>query len=155
MMKEAKTRDHQKLFWFSPLSPGSPFFLPHGTRIFNAIQSMLREQYWERGYDEVHSPLMYDVQLWKTSGHWQHYQDDMFRVPLKNTAAPSAPGNASEADGGNTSSLEKERLFALKPMNCPGHCLTVVFLSSANFSISRLPHKKSYNVNLSLQPHLI
>ncbi|KAH0597152.1 hypothetical protein MHUMG1_05462 [Metarhizium humberi] len=143
-LEEAKKRDHQligknqKLFWFSPLSPGSPFFLPHGTRIFNAIQTMLREQYWMRGYDEVHSPLMYDVQLWKTSGHWDHYQEDMFRVPLKHThgAAPDAPvasgpdagkdaDKPAGKDGENAevAKLEQERLFALKPMNCPGHAL--------------------------------
>ncbi|KAL9624629.1 MAG: hypothetical protein Q9160_001294 [Pyrenula sp. 1 TL-2023] len=129
LVKEAKARDHQvigksqKLFWFSPLSPGSPFLLLHGTRIFNAIQSMLREQYWTRGYDEVHSPLMYDVQLWKTSGHWQHYQEDMFRVLLKSTTTSPVEGNSSEVTGGDTSTLQEERLFALKPMNCPGHAL--------------------------------
>lgn len=139
-LEEAKKRDHQligknqKLFWFSPLSPGSPFFLPHGTRIFNAIQSMLREQYWMRGYDEVQSPLMYDVQLWKTSGHWQHYQEDMFSVPLKHTTAPdtaatSSPDANKDTDkptdkkADETAKLEQERLFALKPMNCPGHAL--------------------------------
>ncbi|KFY93957.1 hypothetical protein V500_03468 [Pseudogymnoascus sp. VKM F-4518 (FW-2643)] len=124
---EAKARDHQeigksqKLFWFSQLSPGSPFLLPHGTRIFNAIQTMLREQYWERGYDEVHSPLMYDVNLWKTSGHWQHYQDDMFRVPFKN----SDPISSSIPEAGTHAPEENKDkgLFALKPMNCPGHCL--------------------------------
>ncbi|KAI9796264.1 MAG: hypothetical protein M1825_000855 [Sarcosagium campestre] len=142
-LKEAKSRDHQeigkhqKLFWFSPLSPGSPFFLPHGTRIFNAIQAMLREQYWERGYDEVHSPLMYDVQLWQTSGHWQHYQDDMFQVPIKSTnpvnqADPTTPKDPAAVDSSikdqlapvNASGgLKDKGLFALKPMNCPGHCL--------------------------------
>ena len=144
-LEEAKKRDHQvigknqKLFWFSPLSPGSPFYLPHGTRIFNAIQAMLREEYWMRGYDEVQSPLMYDVNLWKTSGHWQHYQDDMFRVPLKNTPAPDAAAGLITKDGAKDAApdaptgapkepdaiakLEQERLFALKPMNCPGHAL--------------------------------
>ncbi len=85
MLEEAKKRNHQligkqqKLFFFSQLSPGSPFLLPHGTRIFNALQAMLRDEYWTRGYQEVQSPNMYNVDLWKTSGHWQHYQDDMFR----------------------------------------------------------------------------
>jgi threonyl-tRNA synthetase len=129
-LKEAKARDHQeigkkqKLFWFSQLSPGSPFLLPHGTRIFNAIQTMLREQYWERGYEEVHSPLMYDVELWKTSGHWQHYQDDMFRVPFKssNPTVSSLPENATATTKAPVEDKDKG-LFALKPMNCPGHCL--------------------------------
>ena len=75
MLEEAAKRDHkeigknQELFMFSKLSPGSPFLLPHGTRIFNALQAMLREQYWDRGYQEVQTPDMYDVDLWKTSGH--------------------------------------------------------------------------------------
>lgn len=122
-LAEAKERDHQeigknqKLFWFSQLSPGSPFLLVNGTRIFNAIQTMLREQYWERGYDEVHSPLMYDVNLWKQSGHWQHYQDDMFRVPMKQPDRTSP-----EADKQSDEDKDKG-LFALKPMNCPGHAL--------------------------------
>lgn len=142
---EAKLRDHQvigkaqKLFWFSQMSPGSPFLLPHGTRIFNAIQAMLREQYWLRDYQEVQSPLMYDVDLWKRSGHWAHYQDDMFRVPLKNTPGAPPPSAAEQADqekktdepkadeqkttAATIAQQESERLFALKPMNCPGHCL--------------------------------
>jgi threonyl-tRNA synthetase len=144
-LKEAKARDHQeigkqqKLFWFSQLSPGSPFLLPHGTRIFNAIQAMLREQYWERDYDEVHSPLMYDVELWKTSGHWKHYQDDMFRVPVKtsNPAASTLPENvtATNIDGAPAENKDKG-LFALKPMNCPGHCL---MFSSEERSYRTLP----------------
>lgn len=132
-LKDAKARDHQeigkqqKLFWFSQRSPGSPFLLPHGTRIFNAIQTMLREQYWERGYDEVQSPLMYDVELWKTSGHWQHYQDDMFRVPFKNSdpvAASSNSENTTATINTTTPVENKDKgIFGLKPMNCPGHCL--------------------------------
>ncbi len=128
-LEEAAKRDHQvigkaqKLWMFSKVSPGSPFLLPHGTRIFNALQAMLREQYWDRGYQEVQSPNMYDVDLWKTSGHWQHYQDDMFQVKVKedsaepmpmSDAAPTAPKGVEDKDKG---------LFALKPMNCPGHCI--------------------------------
>ncbi|KAI9892586.1 MAG: threonyl-tRNA synthetase [Vezdaea aestivalis] len=104
-LEEAAKRDHrrigkdQDLFFFHELSPGSCFFLPHGTRIYNVLQSFLREEYWKRGYEEVVTPNMYNSKLWETSGHWQHYKDDMFTFPL-----------------------EKET-FALKPMNCPGHCL--------------------------------
>lgn len=132
-LKEAKSRDHQeigkqqKLFWFSQMSPGSPFFLPHGTRIFNAIQSMIREQYWERGYEEVQSPLMYDVDLWKTSGHWKHYEDGMFRLPYKSShPTPALPDleNATASLNATTLAENKDKgLFGLKPMNCPGHCL--------------------------------
>ena len=72
----------------------------------------------------MYYPLIFDVQLWKTSGHWQPSQNDTFRVPLKNT--PGAP--LTEIDAGDkkiskTAALEDERLFALKPMNCPSHAL--------------------------------
>ena len=129
-LEEAKKRDHQeigrnqKLFMFSQLSPGSPFFLPHGNRIFSALQSMLRDAYWDRGYQEVQSPNMYNVDLWKTSGHWDHYHEHMFKVFGKeeNVLDP----NISNPPGGEGDSVEahQERdLFAMKPMNCPGHCL--------------------------------
>lgn len=104
-LEEAAQRDHRKigkdqeLFFFHDLSPGSAFFLPHGMRIFNAVQALIKEQYLERDYNEVTTPNMYNSELWKTSGHWDHYKDDMF-----------------------TLKLDKEE-FALKPMNCPGHCL--------------------------------
>ena len=131
-LEEAAKRDHQligkqqKLFMFSKMSPGSPFLLPHGTRIFNALQHMLREQYWDRGYQEVQSPNMYDVDLWKTSGHWQHYQDDMFHIKIKDDTADPMP--LADAKGGPPAGAPAEvnkdkGVFALKPMNCPGHCL--------------------------------
>ena len=104
-LEEAAKRDHRKigvdqeLFFFNELSPGSVFLLAHGTRIFNALQKLLRSEYHKRGYQEVQSPNMYDVDLWKTSGHWRHYQEDMFKLDVE------------------------KRIYALKPMNCPGHCL--------------------------------
>ncbi|KAF1956703.1 threonyl-tRNA synthetase [Byssothecium circinans] len=104
-LEEAAKRDHRKigkeqeLFFFHDYSPGSCFFLPHGMIIYNTLMAFLREEYWKRGYQEVGSPNMYNSALWKTSGHWQHYSEDMF-----------------------TFDVEKEK-WALKPMNCPGHCL--------------------------------
>jgi len=104
-LEEAAKRDHRKLgkeqelFFFHDMSPGSCFFLPHGMVIYNALQAFLRSEYWRRGYQEVMSPNMYNSALWKQSGHWQHYKDDMF-----------------------TFDVEKDQ-WALKPMNCPGHCL--------------------------------
>lgn len=104
-LKEAAKRDHRKigkeqeLFFFHEWSPGSCFFLPHGMIIYNTLQAFLRSEYWKRGYQEVSSPKMYNAELWKRSGHWQHYQEDMF-----------------------TFEVEKDP-WALKPMNCPGHCL--------------------------------
>ncbi|KAL8757863.1 MAG: hypothetical protein Q9184_004104 [Pyrenodesmia sp. 2 TL-2023] len=104
-LEEAAKRDHRKigieqeLFFFNDMSPGSTFLLPHGTRIFNALQKLLRSEYQKRGYSEVQSPNMYDSDLWKRSGHWQHYSEDMFVLDV-----------------------EKKK-WALKPMNCPGHCM--------------------------------
>ena len=104
-LEEAAKRDHRKigkdqeLFFFHELSPGSAIWLPHGARIYNTILAFIKEQYWKRGYNEVISPNMYNADLWKTSGHWDFYKDDMF-----------------------TFGVDKE-IFALKPMNCPGHCL--------------------------------
>lgn len=132
MLEEAKKRNHQligkqqKLFFFSQESPGSPFLLPHGTRIFNALQNMLRDEYWTRGYQEVQSPNMYNVNLWKTSGHWQHYKDDMFQIRLTEDSSDPIPLSDAKADGTplQPKSEDKDKgLFGLKPMNCPGHCL--------------------------------
>jgi threonyl-tRNA synthetase len=107
-IEEAAKRDHRKigqdqeLFFFHPLSPGSAMWLPHGTRIYNTLLSFIKEQYWKRGYNEVISPNMFNSELWKISGHWDYYKDDMFVL------------EANKDD--------KEQ-FALKPMNCPGHAL--------------------------------
>ncbi|XP_024357785.1 threonine--tRNA ligase, mitochondrial 1 isoform X1 [Physcomitrium patens] len=104
-VEEAKKRDHRKLgqqqelFFFHELSPGSCFFLPHGARIYNKLQAFIRDEYRKRGYEEVVSPNMFNMQLWETSGHAANYKDNMF-----------------------TFEVEKQE-FGLKPMNCPGHCL--------------------------------
>lgn len=104
-LEEAKKRDHRKLgqqqelFFFHELSPGSCFFLPHGARIYNKLQTFIRGEYKKRGYEEVVSPNMFNMQLWETSGHAANYKENMF-----------------------TFEVEKQE-FGLKPMNCPGHCL--------------------------------
>ena len=75
-LEEAAERDHrrigkqQELFLFTDLSPGAPIFLPHGMRIFNALKSLIMEEYQKRDYLEVMSPNMFHSDLWKTSGHW-------------------------------------------------------------------------------------
>mmetsp|Transcript_4147 Transcript_4147/g.7262 ORF Transcript_4147/g.7262 Transcript_4147/m.7262 type:complete len:803 (-) Transcript_4147:84-2492(-) len=105
-LEEAEKNDHrrkgeqQKLFFFHHLSPGSAFFLPHGARIYTTLLKFLRDEYFRRGYTEVVTPNIYNSELWKTSGHWEHYRDDMFTF--------------TDAD---------KAVFGLKPMNCPGHCL--------------------------------
>jgi threonyl-tRNA synthetase len=104
-IEEAKRRDHRRLgkdldlFEFSELSPGMPFWHPRGMVIWNVLEDLRRRENTKRGYREVRTPLLYDSDLWRTSGHWEKYQEDMFRL---------------EVEG---------RDFALKPMNCPGHCL--------------------------------
>ncbi|GAB0491359.1 hypothetical protein MMPV_002612 [Pyropia vietnamensis] len=105
MLAEAAKRDHrligknQELFLFHGLSPGSAFLLPHGTRLFNTLLEFMRNEYWERGYDEVQTPNLFDFDLWETSGHAANYRDAMFSLESEHTT------------------------FGLKPMNCPSHCL--------------------------------
>ena len=100
--EEAAKRDHRKigaeqeLFFFNEKSAGSAFFLPHGTTIYNTLVELMKEGYHKFGFQEVISPNIFNTKLWETSGHWQHYQDNMFSF-----------------------NVEKE-LYALKPMNCPG-----------------------------------
>ncbi|KAM3165473.1 Threonyl-tRNA synthetase [Lachancea thermotolerans] len=104
-LAEASMRDHRKigreqeLFYFNEMSPGSCFWLPHGTRIYNNLVDLMRAEYRKRGFDEVITPNMYNSKLWETSGHWGNYKENMF-----------------------TFEVEKET-FGLKPMNCPGHCI--------------------------------
>ncbi|KAI1651346.1 threonyl-tRNA synthetase [Daldinia loculata] len=104
-LEEAAKRDHRKLgkeqelFMFHELSPGSAFFLPHGTRIYNTLLAYIRDQYHKRDYQEVITPNIFNSELWKMSGHWEYYQEDMFVIDLN-----------------------KEK-WGLKPMNCPAHFL--------------------------------
>merc|ERR1711935_519485 len=103
--EEAAKREHRKLgreqelFFFHELSPGSCFFLPRGAHIYNKLIGFMQSEYYKRGFQEVVSPNVYNSKLWQTSGHWDHYSDNMFKFES-----------------------EKE-VFGLKPMNCPGHCL--------------------------------
>lgn len=105
IQEEAAKRDHRKigkeqeLFFFHELSPGSCFFQPRGAYIYNTLINFIKSEYRKRGFQEVISPNIYNSKLWITSGHWEHYAENMFSFEA-----------------------EKET-FALKPMNCPGHCL--------------------------------
>uniref|UniRef100_H2YMV2 threonine--tRNA ligase n=1 Tax=Ciona savignyi TaxID=51511 RepID=H2YMV2_CIOSA len=104
-LEEAKQRDHRKigkeqeLFFFHEHSPGSCFFFPKGAFIYNTLINFIKSEYRKRGFEEVMSPNIYNSKLFITSGHWEHYADNLFAFDV-----------------------EKEK-FALKPMNCPGHCL--------------------------------
>ncbi|OBT65564.1 threonyl-tRNA synthetase [Pseudogymnoascus sp. 23342-1-I1] len=102
----------QELFTTSIYSPGSPLFLPNGTRIFNRLTSFLKAQYAQFGFQEVISPTIYKKSLWEKSGHWENYAEDMFSV--------TGRGASGEAEGKQVGQDEE---FGLKPMNCPGHCI--------------------------------
>ncbi|MCR4908394.1 MAG: threonine--tRNA ligase [Lachnospiraceae bacterium] len=105
MLEEAKKRDHRKigkemeLFMFSDEGPGFPFFLPNGMVLRNELMKYWREVHTRNGYQEIETPVMLNQHLWVTSGHWDHYQENMY---------------TSEID---------EQLFCIKPMNCPGSIL--------------------------------
>jgi threonyl-tRNA synthetase len=104
-LEAAKKFDHrtigseQELFFFHDLSPGSAFFLPHGARIYKRLQELVRSEYWKRGFEEAITPNVFNLELWRQSGHAKHYLDDMFTFDVEDAK------------------------FGLKPMNCPGHCL--------------------------------
>jgi threonyl-tRNA synthetase len=102
----------QDLFTTSIYSPGSPLFLPNGTRIFNKLVAFLRTHYTYFGFDEVITPTIYKKSLWEKSGHWDNYADDMFSATGR-----GASGTKDERQ------MEEDEDYGLKPMNCPGHCL--------------------------------
>src|SRR3989338_273351 len=105
LREEAKKRDHRKLgkeldlFMFTPLAPASPIFKPKGTIVYNLLQDYIRGLYRRDGYQEVITPQIFDVELWKKSGHYEKYKDYMYFTTVE----------------------EKE--CAVKPMNCPSHTL--------------------------------
>jgi threonyl-tRNA synthetase len=108
-VEEAKKRDHRKLgrelelFMLHEWAPGATFWLPKGTIVYNTLQAKMRRLLVKNGYHEVKAPLLANEQLFKMSGHWQHYKEDMFVVPDEEAKQE-----------------EKENAeFALKPMNCP------------------------------------
>jgi threonyl-tRNA synthetase len=100
------------LFITSPYSPGSPLILPNGAYVFQKLQSFLRAQYPQFGFQEVITPIIYKKSLWEKSGHWDNYAEDMFSVQGR-----GATGQTDKAQIG------EDEEFGLKPMNCPGHCL--------------------------------
>lgn len=102
LLEEAKRRDHRKigkeleLFFFDKTAPGMPYWLPKGLKMFNTLIDFWRKEHEARGYQEFSAPQLNSSVLWKTSGHWDHYKDDMFVL--------------KDADGTEQ---------ALKPMSCP------------------------------------
>ncbi|CAG8745946.1 2586_t:CDS:2, partial [Acaulospora morrowiae] len=123
--EEAQKRDHrliaksQQLYLTHHWSPGSVFMLPHGTRIFQKLQNYIRLKYKEFGFEEVMTPMIYKKDLWEMSGHWQNYRNEMFTVH-HGIVRESFVGNVSAKDD---ITENKDEVYGLKPMNCPGHCL--------------------------------
>ena len=101
-IEEAKKRDHRKigkemdLFMLTDVGPGFPFFMPNGMVIRNALENFWREEHKKHGYQEIKTPLIMNEELWRTSGHWDHYKDNMYFTKID------------------------EEDYAIKPMNCPG-----------------------------------
>jgi threonyl-tRNA synthetase len=123
-LEELKRRDHRRLgreldlFSFHQAAPASPFFHPRGALIYNALIDLMREKYVEYGYEEVITPQIFDVDLWKRSGHYENYRDDMFFADAFDEV--------------------EERSSSVKPMNCPSHC---VLFGSAAHSYRDLPRR--------------
>ncbi len=121
-LEEAKKRDHRKvgkelgLIAFHEWSPGMPFFTPKGTIIYNELLDFIRTLYKKYGYHEVITPQIYDVELFKTSGHYQHYKENMYFCTIGDNKAE----------------------VGVKPMNCPGHCL---LYATEKHSYRQLPYR--------------
>uniref|UniRef100_A0A8C6GKU0 Threonine--tRNA ligase, mitochondrial n=2 Tax=Mus TaxID=862507 RepID=A0A8C6GKU0_MUSSI len=111
-----KLLTEQELFFFHELSPGSCFFLPRGTRVYNALVAFIRAEYARRGFSEVKTPTLFSTKLWEQSGHWEHYRADMFSLK------PPGTDGVDNSQSGHPARCPKDTL-ALKPMNCPAHCL--------------------------------
>ncbi len=111
MLEEAKKRDHRKIgrelgiFMFSDEGPGFPFFLPNGMVLKNTLMSYWREIHVPAGYKEILTPQILNRHLWETSGHWEHYKDNMYTTMID------------------------DQVYAIKPMNCPGS--TIVYNSES------------------------
>jgi threonyl-tRNA synthetase len=114
-LEEAKKRDHRRLgkqlelIMFHEYAPGCPFFLPKGEVLYHELSEAMRTLLLSEGYVAVRTPQMFDSRLWKISGHWDHFQDDMFSFSEEKAAEEAAE--------------MEERVVSLKPMNCPSHML--------------------------------
>jgi len=113
----------QLLYTTDPVTPGSIFFLPHGTRIFNKLVTFMKNQQTKYGFQEVITPLIYKTKLWKQSGHWDNYQDDMFKVVGNDASKEEIDHDHGDKPHEHEHHDDLEHTYGLKPMNCPGHCL--------------------------------
>jgi threonyl-tRNA synthetase len=104
-LEEAERRDHRRLgreldlFFVDPIAPGSPFFLPKGAIVYNLTMDFMRDLYRQGGYQEVITPQIFSTDLWKRSGHYDNYLENMYFIQ------------------------DEDRELGVKPMNCPGHCM--------------------------------
>jgi threonyl-tRNA synthetase len=118
MLEEAERRDHRKigrdldLFHFQEEGPGLIFWHPKGWAIWQQVEQYMRAVYRDNGYQEVKAPQILDISLWKKTGHWDNYRENMFTTESEN------------------------RVYGLKPMNCPGH---VQIFNSSLHSYRDLP----------------
>ena len=116
----AKARDHRKLgkeldlFMFDEVAPAMPFFLPRGAFVYNRMVEYLRALYSRYGYEEVITPLAYDPKLFRQSGHLGHYNENMYRLWTEDLI---------ESESESLKPGLQNNSFALKPMNCPSHCI--------------------------------
>ncbi|MCX6716030.1 MAG: threonine--tRNA ligase, partial [Candidatus Taylorbacteria bacterium] len=123
MMKEAEKRDHKKLgrefglYMFHETAPGMPYWLPKGLTIYNELVNFWRQEHATLGYQEIASPLVNKAELWKTSGHWEHYKDDMF-----------------------IADMGEHEVYGIKPMNCPN---AMIVFQSMQVSYKDLPLRLS------------
>jgi threonyl-tRNA synthetase len=135
-VEEAKARDHRRLgpelglFALRPEAPGMPFWLPQGTVLLGLIRRQVDAQLSKRGYVEIKTPDILDVELWHRSGHYDNYRENMFFAE---------PADRERAGKG-------ERRFAVKPMNCPGACLVY---ASERHSYRELPLRLAEYGNVS------
>jgi len=114
-LEELERRDHRKLgrelelFHLEPTAPGMPYWLPRGLKILNELLAFWRDEHERHGYQEISAPLVNEKNLWETSGHWDHFKDDMFVIPV-----------------------DDQITYALKPMNCP-NAMVVFNLKSRSY----------------------
>ena len=122
LLEEAEKRDHRKigkaldLFHFDPTAPGCPYFLPKGLKLYNLLLEFWRQEHDKADYLEFTGPLMNSRVLWETSGHWDHYKDDMYLL------------TANE--------MPENEVYALKPMSCPQ---TMILFNMKTRSYADLP----------------
>ncbi len=123
LREEAKKRDHKKLgkelglLMFHETAPGMPYWLPKGLIIYKELENYWREKHRDLGYLEISSPLVNKAELWKTSGHWDHYKDDMF-----------------------IADMGENEVYGIKPMNCPN---AMIVFKSMQVSYKDLPLRLS------------